>query len=373
MRIGIISTHSFSITRDGTITKTGDVVIVDLIRSLEELNHEIIFIAPEGSYVPSKGQLLPMRASYGKFPPSSQECELEAFNNYFEILKTCDIVHDFSVSKCITESLYQNGFKNVIQTIMGGPWTFSNYPPRNLIVWSKSHKDRVLRGATDYENCPNPGLAGPPQQSVKDVHIVNGGIDTEFYHPTYEKKNYYLWLNRFHETKGYAQAIQLAKKTGIELIISGEHPDNELFEHQRNCGLEAIKLAKGSSNIHFEWLPKDHPQHNKAKLKLYQEAKALIYFVQFNEPFGLAMTELLSSATPVIGTNYGSVPEVIQHGITGFVCENTIESFAKAVKNIDNIDPKVCREEAVRRFDRRVMAKNYLKEYQDIIDGKNWG
>lgn len=368
MKIGLVTTHSFPVPYK---THTGDIVITDLARTLDEMGHEVHLYAPDGTYQPPHGQVFPMRASYGKYPPSSEDCEQECFNNYAHILRNEDIVHDFSVTKRIIENLHREGRSNILCTLMGGAWTQPN-PPHNLVVWSNAHRDRVLRGATDYEGTPTPDLAGPPQNPVKDTHVVYGGVDTDWYTPTYEKKGFYLWMNRWHPAKGYRMAIELAKETGIELVMAGEHPSNEMFDYQKQCALEAVDLAIGAPNIKFSWLPLD-PHHHEAKRELYRQAKALLYTVQFQEPFGLSQAEALACGTPVIGTNFGSVPEVITNGTTGFVCKNEIQDFAVGIKSINNINPEACRADVVKRFDRRVMATSYLTEYQAIINGNGWG
>lgn len=113
-----------------------------------------------------------MPCSYGQYPPTAEYCEQHCYNIHQDILKTLDIVHDFSVEKMIIKSLYNSGFKNVCCTLMGGPWK-QPQPPHNIIAWSESHRDRILRGATDYENTPNPDLAGKPQTPVKECKVVN--------------------------------------------------------------------------------------------------------------------------------------------------------------------------------------------------------
>lgn len=207
---------------------------------------------------------------------------------------------------------------------------------------------------------------------MKDVHVVYGGIDTSWYTPTYKKDGFFLWMNRWHKAKGYDVAIELAKATGIELVMSGEHPDREWHDVQRKCVAEAQDLASGLPNVRFEWLPAD-PDHHLAKRDLYRKAKALLYTVQFQEPFGLSQAESLACGTPVIGTRFGSVPEVVEDGLTGYVRSNSIEDLATALPLIDSINPSICRNQAIKRFDKSVMAKSYLIEYQSVIDGNVWG
>ncbi len=367
MKIAIISTHFWPIPYRN---HSGDYFYALLAQTLDEMGHDVTFFAPDGSYVPLNGKQLTMPCSMGASNPSPQECENKCFDMYADILRNQDIVHDFSLTKQIIERLYNEGYKNTISNPLSGCWYYPN-PRRNFIVFSENMKQRGLRGATDYENSPTPNVAGPNQPPILDAHIVYLGIDTDLYAPNYHKKNYFLWLGRWNPVRGYRLAIQLAKETGIELVIAGEHPDREVCMYQRSCCFEALDLAKDCPNIHFEWLPAD-PHHHEAKIKLIQNTKALLFPVQFQEPFGLMQPEALSCGTPVIGTNFGSVPEVIEHGKTGYVVENNVEAFKVAINNIDYINPIVCREQALKRFDRHVMAKNYIKEYRKIIAGESW-
>ena len=360
MKIAIVATHNWPIPHK---THTGEICILDLAIGLEQLGHDITMIAPAGTNFP---KLIPMRCSYGQYPPSSEECEGEVRHNHYEELRSFDIIHDFSNSKVITRGA--NFPANAIQTLLGGPWR-QNTPPRNLVAWSQSHRNRVLCGETDYAGTSNPTIGGPRGEPVKDCRVVNGGIDTGFYCPDkYEKDDYYLWCNRWHPAKGYAAAIQLAKDTGIRLIMAGEHPDNELFQYQKSCAHDAIILAAGASNITFEFLPAD-PDHHTAKRELYRRAKALLYTVEFQEPFGLSQAEALACGTPVIGHRFGSVPEVVKDGETGIVADCIGWTQLRAA---EKIDPVFCRKNATQRFDRRVMAKNYLALYEKIVNGGGW-
>lgn len=371
MKIAIVATHSFPIP----YLPTGDIVILQLANALGDMGNEVFLVAPEGSHTSSNIKLLEMKASYGKYPPSSQECENDAYVKHANILNHCDIVHDFSNSKWIVKNLMENGSaKNkTISTIMGGPWTQNDFTPPNIVGWSKTHVDRIIRGATDYEGTPTPDLAGHTGRPVKDARVVNGGIDTNIYHPTYEKKDYILWMGRWSKVRGYQQAVEIAKaNSNTQFIFSGVNPDDEYFDQEKACANEAIELVKTVNNIKLELLPKNRTEHLQKKIKLYQEAKGFLYNVQFCEPFGLMQAEALACGTPVIGTNYGSVTEVVADSVTGYVRNNNIEDLSNAISMIDNIDPKICREQSVRRFDIKVMAKKYLMQYQNIINGSSW-
>jgi glycosyltransferase involved in cell wall biosynthesis len=369
MRIGIVSTHSWPVPNS---RHTGDHFYAGLAKTFDEMGHEVFFFAPDGSYAPPHGKQLTMPCAYGKWSNemTSAICEQQCYDMHSDLLKSLDIVHDFSVSKVVVENLHKEGYKNTISTPLGGVWKYPN-PSRNFVVCSEDMKRRGLRGATDYEGTSTPDAAGSPQTPIKDAHVVYYGIDTDFYTPTYNKENFFLWFGRWHPVRGYEVAIDIAKRTGVELIMAGEHPDREDDTYLKNRCLDALKLAKGIPNIHFEWLPAD-PYHHEAKRDLIRRAKALLFPVQFQEPFGLMQPESLACGTPVIGTNLGSVPEVIEDSITGYVVDNSFAGFSEALKKIDNIIPAVCRSQAVKRFDRHVMAEAYIKEYQFVIDGMEW-
>jgi glycosyltransferase involved in cell wall biosynthesis len=371
VKIAIIATHSFPIP---TPTHTGDIVILDLALALDALGHSVDLYAPAGTTAPPRGRARPILASLGRATPSSSASELGCWREYKDDLLAADVVHDFSITKRVAEEMFELDRRNVVCTPLGGNWAHP-HPPLNLAVWSEAMRQRALRGATDYEGTPTPDLAGPAfPPTVKDARVVYGGVDTSIYcRQVRPKENWFLWMNRWHPAKGYRQAIDLARATGIELVMAGEHPDREMFTFQRNCALEAVEMAQGLPNVRFEWLPAD-PHHHEAKRELYRKACALLYTVQFQEPFGLSQVEAMACGTPVIGTAFGSVPEIVEHGITGFVCPNdNPAAWFRAVQVIGSIDPAVCREHAVRRFDRRVMAINYLHLYEDVIAGRTWG
>ncbi len=360
MKVCLISTHSFPLPFK---THTGDIVILDLAEALQKLGHQVWLCAPRETEFTN---LLPMPASYGKFPPSSQDCEMEAWANHKAQLLRFDMVHDFSNTKCITQQLNQLGQFNTIQTLMGGAWTQPT-PAHNLITWSKAHQERVSRGATDYEGTPTPDLAGANGFPTPS-NVVYGGVDTDFYCPEeYQKGDFHLWLGRWHPVRGYKMAIEIAKETGEHLLLAGEDPKNLLFEAEKEYAHEALELAKGCKNIRFCYLPED-PNHHLAKRTMMRRAKSFWYTVQFHEPFGLSQVEAMACGTPVIATNYGSMPEIISESDTGFTVNNDLKSFTKALNKLKYIDPQMCRRRAVAKFDISVMAKNYVKEYQRIIE-----
>jgi glycosyltransferase involved in cell wall biosynthesis len=370
MKIGIVATHSFPIPWK---THTGDVVILDLAYGLSKLRNDVTVYAPEGTVVPDRCRLIPMPCAWGKYPPAAKDCEMQCFQANENELRSEDIIHDFSVQKSIGRTLIREGRK-VIATPLGGTWRDLGRP-MNIAVWSEAMRGRGMRGASDYEGTNFRMWQDDHQPPISDARVVEGGIDCDLYNDPSKgtkKENFLLWMNRWHPAKGYMMAIDVARETGAEVVLAGENPDNETYGFQADCAREAVKAAEGMGNVHFEFLPGD-PNHHEKKREMYRRAKALLYTVQFHEPFGLAQVEALASYTPVIGTRMGSVPEVINDEFTGFVVDNDVKAVCQAVGRINQINPDLCRAAAVSRFSRMVMAQNYLALYKEILEGGGWG
>ncbi len=378
MKIAIIGSHNWPINNPATPPYTGDFFMALLCKGLDELGHTVSFVAPKGSYKPPNGFLIDMPAAHGKYPPSSFDCECAAYYENEQKLKDQDVVCDFSHTKFIAESLFKAGKKEVCSSILSG-W---NYPmtPRNIIVCSEAQRIRGLTGDTDYANTLIPEMGGPRQRVITSAKVVHLGIDTDFYVSTKqdenfhtpigtEKNDYFLWMGRWHPVRGYKEAIEIAKATGINLIMAGEDPQEALMPHQRECCLEAQELAANCHNIVFRWLPANSVA-NAYKRKLLSNAKAFLLTTQYQEPFGLSQVEAMSCGCPIISTSYGSMPEVI--GDCGFCVANDVKSFSNMIERVHLIDPEQCKKRAVKLFDYRVMAKNYEKLFSELVNGGSW-
>jgi glycosyltransferase involved in cell wall biosynthesis len=102
---------------------------------------------------------------------------------------------------------------------------------------------------------------------------------------------------------------------------------------------------------------------------LLGNALALLFPIDWPEPFGLVMIEALASGTPVIARPCGSVPEVLRDGVTGLLCENE-DAMVEAVHRVAALDRAACRQEFERRFTVQIMVQNYLKLYEATLRGK---
>jgi glycosyltransferase involved in cell wall biosynthesis len=175
---------------------------------------------------------------------------------------------------------------------------------------------------------------------------------------------YLVFLGRISPEKGVADAIDVAVRVGIPLKIAArlplEHVDTPWVAQDWAYYRDQVKPRLGSSLVEFVGEVDD-----LEKGALLKDAAALLFPIDWPEPFGLAVAEALACGTPVIARAMGSAPELIDPGRTGFLCADVDEMVARC-REIDTLDRRACREEAERRFSSRAMAAGYLEVYRAL-------
>ncbi len=182
---------------------------------------------------------------------------------------------------------------------------------------------------------------------------VYNGLNVEEFSFTAKAEDYLLFFGRIHPDKGTLEAIEIALKANKKLIIAGIIQDENYF-------LEKIKPLL---NQQIEFVGAANPTQRN---KLLGSATALLHPINFEEPFGLSVVESMLCGTPVIAFNRGSMPELIQNGINGFLVNNFDEAVI-ALTKIDKIDRNACRATAIDKFSALNMAKQYLQLYDKIL------
>jgi glycosyltransferase involved in cell wall biosynthesis len=183
---------------------------------------------------------------------------------------------------------------------------------------------------------------------------VYNGINTDEFTFRFESKDYLLFFGRIHPEKGTSESIQIAKKSGKKLIISGLIQHQEYFDN---------KIKPYINNDDIVYAGNSGPGERD---KLLGEAYALLHPISFEEPFGLSVAESMLCGTPVIAFNKGAMPELILDGKTGFLV-NSIDKAVQAVNNIKSIDRKHCRTWAASKFTLEKMVEGYLEVYKNIL------
>ncbi len=185
---------------------------------------------------------------------------------------------------------------------------------------------------------------------------VQHGLPEDSFDAWIEPGKYLAFLGRVSPEKGLDDAIAIAKRCGIPLKIAAkiDRADREYFEKQIKPLLKH-KLIEFIGEI-----------HDQEKNDFLGQAMALLFPINWQEPFGIVMIEAMACGVPVIAYSKGSVPEVIEDGLTGFLVRD-VDSAAKAVVRLNEIDRRVCRQRFEQRFTARRMAQDYLNIYENIV------
>jgi glycosyltransferase involved in cell wall biosynthesis len=191
--------------------------------------------------------------------------------------------------------------------------------------------------------------------------VVYNGIDLDFYAFHEEKEDFVLFLGRAAPEKGWRRAIDAALLAG-ERLVSAVKIAHETEEREWETNIEPILPAD------FEVLGEITQEH---KVDLLRRAKAVLFPIDWQEPFGLVMTEAMACGTPVIATPRGSVPEVIDDGVTGWIVdvERYAEEAADRLTRLRDVDPGACRDRVRRLFSKEAMVAGYERVFDAVVGG----
>ena len=163
-----------------------------------------------------------------------------------------------------------------------------------------------------------------------------------------------LFFGRIHPDKGAAEAIRAAAATGHRLVMAGIVQDEDY--HRR----EVAPFIDGDRVTHVGVVG------GSRRAEVLGGAKALLHLIDFEEPFGLSVVEAMACGTPTIAYRRGSMPELIEDGVTGFLVDD-LEGAIAAIQRIPEIDRATCRRMAVERFGVDRMAEEYLAVYERVL------
>lgn len=193
--------------------------------------------------------------------------------------------------------------------------------------------------------------------------VIPNPVDTQAYDQGDGSGGYLVFLGRLTFNKGVDVAIQVARRTGRPLVIAGNVSNEEGGEHYFKE--QVLPHIDGEQ---IRWIG---PVNDVQKQHLLSQAAALLFPIRWDEPFGIVIVEALACGTPVIATRRASTPEVIDHGVTGWLCdpaEPSVDAFIAAVNRLPELDRLTCRESAERRFDVRVLAPQVLEVLQSLCN-----
>ncbi|MEK7658768.1 MAG: glycosyltransferase family 4 protein [Patescibacteria group bacterium] len=184
---------------------------------------------------------------------------------------------------------------------------------------------------------------------IRYLATIYNGINTKKFQLTEKPKNYFLFLGAMGPHKNPKDAIMAAKKAGVKLILAGGKIRGPYFPE------EIFPLIDGEKIRYI-----GEVRNENIKINLLRNAKALLFPIKWPEPFGLVIIEAMACGTPVIAYANGAIPEVIENKKTGFIVKNVSE-MVEAIKRIDEIDRRKCREKVEKNFSVKKMVDEYEK------------
>ncbi|MFB7716911.1 MULTISPECIES: glycosyltransferase family 4 protein [unclassified Nocardia] len=254
-----------------------------------------------------------------------------------------DIVHDHTFAGPLNAAAYR---------LLGIPTVVTVHGPVDADMreyYESFDRSAHLIAISDRQRELAPGLPW--------IARVHNAIRPEEWPFRAEKMDYGLFLGRYSPSKAPDLALAAAHAAGLRLILAGkcnEPPEKAYFE-------QAIKpLLTASDQVFGE-------ADAIAKRELLAGARCLLFPIQWEEPFGLVMIEAMVCGTPVIALRGGAVAEVIEHGVTGFICEDPAELPA-AIDRAGEIDPYACRERVERLFAADHFVRGYEAAYHGAMD-----
>ena len=253
----------------------------------------------------------------------------------FEHAAEFDLIHSHYDFMALT---YTRLVKTPVLTTIHG---FSS--PRIMPVYEK-YRDGYFVSISDSDRAPR----------LNYLATVYNGIDLSLYPLQAHGGDDLIFLGRIHPDKGVHLAIEVARRSGLPLIIAGIIQDAAYFREQVEPHLDDRIRYIGSVDT-------------AGKNELFAQARALLHLNTIPERFGLVLAEASAGGVPVIAMDLGSCREVIDHGVTGFLVNNVAEAV-QALERLPEINRQACRSRVEQRFSIETMVRGYERVYARIFE-----
>ncbi|HEY6737044.1 MAG TPA: glycosyltransferase [Candidatus Saccharimonadia bacterium] len=359
-------------------------VIDNLCRGLDETGVHVEFFGVEGSRTPAQ-----------RYHWTYQTEQYEHLNDPMFDAASIPLAH---LLECL-ERIQRRGKFDLIHdhNTLFGPAVFAgrdDLPPvLHTLHGAFSSPERLAQGWNDtdpmftalakskklYFNAISRSQANlaPMPLRKRIVAAIHHGIDVASHRVYTQKDGYFVNVGRIAADKGIHVAADVAARLGSSLKLGGVVAGMcDVAQIKAELGAAASRFAKKADFAYFrdyvapQWTAGaiDYlgPVGGQAKDELIGRAKAFLMPVQWDEPFGVAVLDALVVGTPVVAMRRGSMPEIIEHGVNGFLA-NTPEEFARYAARVDEIDPAACRRSVEERFSYQVMTRHYLDTYERVV------
>lgn len=320
-------------------------IVAYLSDALVDLGHEVTLFASADAR--TKARLIAVRDQAIRLDPNPLHSDLAAHLSMLHEVRR--LAGEFDVIQFHLEPMHLPMFEHMAArtvTTMHGrldlkdlPELYSRWPQFPLI--SISNHQRLALPQTNW------------------LGTVYHGLPLDLLQPSFQPGGYLAFLGRISPEKRPDRAIDIAKRSGMPIRIAAKvDAADRVYFHENIEPLLDHPLV--------EWVGEIGDGEKSAFLG---NAAALVFPIDWPEPFGLVLIEAMACGTPVIAWGCGSVPEVIEDGATGFIVHSMDEAVA-AVGQVENLGRRRIRAEFERRFSAPVMAENYARHYWQLLGGE---
>jgi glycosyltransferase involved in cell wall biosynthesis len=341
LRIGMVAPPWFEVPPVGY--GGTEAVVASLVDGLSAGGHEVTLIASgrrhpgaarqSGAYDIPPSELL----GASVMPELIQAAEAARVLAELDL----DVVHDHSAAG----PLLARGRAIPTLSTMHGP-----ADGENLAYLARLGRSIDLVAISDAQRRAAPGLNW--------VGTVHNAVDVPSFPFSEHKGDELLWIGRFCPDKGPHHAIDAARAAGRRILLAGklrEKPELEFFDREVRPRLGPAAEYVGEADA-------------TVKRELFARAACLVFPISWDEPFGMVMAEAMACGTPVVATRRGSVPEVVEDGVTGIVVDR-LDELPAAIDRAVALRPADCRARAETRFDLPVMVAGYERIYRVLVEG----
>ena len=337
MRVGLIAPPWVSVP---PAMYGGTEVVVDILaRGLVAAGDDVMLFATGDSTCPVRREWVYPRAL--GTAGGSVVAEGRQMVRAYEAVSECDVVHDHTLLGALHGVAR---FDGPVVTTAHGPFTeelsdiYAAIAERAAVV-AISHHQRSTA----------------PKVPIRAV--IHHGIDVEQIPLGAGDGGYALFLGRMSPDKGAHRAIRSARAAGVPLVLAAkmwEPDERRYFEEIVEPMLDEHAVYIGEVG-------------GTAKLELLGRAVALLNPIRWNEPFGLVMIEALATGTPVLSFAEGAAPEIVDDGVTGFVCHDE-DAMAVALTKAKELSRDACRASALQRFSSTRMVADHRRLYRELLE-----
>lgn len=337
MRIALIAPPFISVPPNGY--GGTELFIAHLAEGLVNLGHEAVVYTNGESTVNAEIRALYPRPEWPS--PSDLHAACKEMNHSAwaarDAVGHCDLLHVNSPAALSHSRWTTKPFVYTLHHIHEDPLSdfYTHYPETQFVAISDFQRQR--------ERMPR-------------LRTIHHGIDPEIYNFSDRKQDYLVFLGRIAPMKGTHLAIEVAQKSGMPLKIAGDVQPvyREYFERFVKPHLDGTFIEYvGEVDL-------------SAKNELLGSARAMLFPIQWHEPFGLVMLEAMACGTPVLALAGGSVEEVVRDGVSGHICAGANE-MVEAVRSL-NISPAAARRHLEENFSLERMCSGYASLFEEVLN-----